>query len=201
VSTGLVCPTTTTAVGAWQTRRSHEPAACHDASRAHSGCMANLQSPARMVPLASEPISFGCRGCFVPEWFRRFGDIPGVFYTSPEQIDRSFLADGGDVPEVHTFGFDGQLQETLWWPAGDGSRGGSASPAHYLARHVARCGSGRRDMAAIPRNVVSRQRRPSVPVAAGKSDRRLVHRQRGPARVRAQVATSFCSQSIRCQAS
>src|SRR6266700_2317410 len=53
-------------------------------------------------------------GQFVPEWFRRFGDIP-------------------DVPEVHTFRFGGPLEETLSWPVGDGSRGGSASPAHYRA--------------------------------------------------------------------
>ena len=25
-------------------------------------------------------------GCMVPEWFRRFGDIPGIGYATPEQI-------------------------------------------------------------------------------------------------------------------
>ena len=69
----------------------------------------------------------------MPEWFRRFGDIPGVAYSPPERIDRSSLVGRDDVPEVHTFRFDGQLEETLSWPAGDGSRGGSASPAHYRA--------------------------------------------------------------------
>jgi len=69
----------------------------------------------------------------VPEWFRRFGDIPGVVYASPEQIDGSSLAGRDDVPEVQTFRFDGELEETLSWPAGDGSRGGSASPVHYRA--------------------------------------------------------------------
>ena len=69
----------------------------------------------------------------MPEWFRRFGEIPGVAYTPPEQIDRLSLAGRNDVPEVHTFRFDGTLQETLSWSAADGSRGGSASPAHYRA--------------------------------------------------------------------
>lgn len=72
-------------------------------------------------------------GLFVPEWFRRFGDIPGVTYAPPEQLDRQSLAGCDDVPEVHTFRFSGQLEETLSWPVGDGSRGGSASPAHYRA--------------------------------------------------------------------
>lgn len=72
-------------------------------------------------------------GCVVPEWFHRFGEILGVAYTSPEQIDRSSLAERDDVPEVHTSRFDGKLDETLSWPAGDGRRGGSASPAHSRA--------------------------------------------------------------------
>jgi hypothetical protein len=69
----------------------------------------------------------------VPEWFRRFGDIPGIVYAAPEQIDRHSLAGCDHVPELHTFRFDGQLKETLFWPAGAGSRGGSASPAHRRA--------------------------------------------------------------------
>ncbi len=31
-----------------------------------------------------------------------------------------------DQRQQHTFRFDGQLEETLEWPAGDGSRGASA---------------------------------------------------------------------------
>ncbi len=69
----------------------------------------------------------------MPEWFRRFGSIPGVAYTPPEQIDRLSLAGRDDLPEVHTFLFDGKLEETLCWPTGDGSRGGSASPTHHRA--------------------------------------------------------------------
>jgi hypothetical protein len=40
-----------------------------------------------------------------------------------------------DVPEVSSspVSFHGQDDETLWWPSGDGTRGGSASPAHYRA--------------------------------------------------------------------
>ena len=37
----------------------------------------------------------------MPEWFRRFGEIPGVAYSPPEQIDRLSLAGRDDVPEVH----------------------------------------------------------------------------------------------------
>jgi hypothetical protein len=69
----------------------------------------------------------------VPEWFRRFGDVPGVVYRPVEQVDRNSLPGCDDTPEVHAFRFDGHLKEALDWPAGDGSRGGSASPAHYRA--------------------------------------------------------------------
>jgi hypothetical protein len=69
----------------------------------------------------------------LPEWFRRFGDIPGVAYTSPEQIDRSALAGFDDVPEVDEVLARVIGSQTLQWPAGDGSCGGSASPAWYRA--------------------------------------------------------------------
>jgi hypothetical protein len=68
----------------------------------------------------------------VPEWFRRFGDIPGIGYATPEQIGRSSLGGCDDVPEVHTHQFDGQLEETLTWPIGDRDCS-SASPAHFRA--------------------------------------------------------------------
>ena len=42
-------------------------------------------------------------GCFVPEWFRRFGDTPAIIYTSSAQIDRSSLAGCDDTQQVHTF--------------------------------------------------------------------------------------------------
>ena len=78
------------------------------------------------------------RGGVVPDWFRRFGDIPGVLYTPREQIDRSSLVGCDDVPEVHTFRFDGQPKETLSCTAGSGSRGGSAR-----ASSGGRAGTGR----------------------------------------------------------
>jgi hypothetical protein len=37
----------------------------------------------------------------VPEWFRRFGEVPGVVYTPTEQLDQRSLAGSDDVPEVH----------------------------------------------------------------------------------------------------
>lgn len=52
------------------------------------------------------------------EWFRRFGDVPGIVFSSRAQIDRSSLMGCDDIPEVHTFRFDGQPKETLEWPAG-----------------------------------------------------------------------------------
>lgn len=67
------------------------------------------------------------------KWFRRFGDVPGVVYGPVDQVDRNSLPGCDDIPQLHVFRFDGQLMETLDWPAGDGSRGGSASPAHYRA--------------------------------------------------------------------
>jgi hypothetical protein len=73
----------------------------------------------------------------VPEWFRRFGEVPGVAYTPPEQIDRFSLSGRDDVPEVRTVRFDGKVKETLFWPAGDGSRGGLASPAHRARSNFA----------------------------------------------------------------
>src|SRR5260370_1949030 len=69
----------------------------------------------------------------MPEWFRRFGEIPGVAYTPPEQIDRLSLAGRDEVREGQPCRFGGKLKETLSWPPGDGSGGRSASPAHYRA--------------------------------------------------------------------
>jgi hypothetical protein len=62
------------------------------------------------------------------EWFRRFGDIPGVDYAGDPRIDRSKLPSHDDVPKVLTYEFDGKRQKSLSWPLEGGS--GSASPAH-----------------------------------------------------------------------
>src|SRR6266571_5278162 len=72
-------------------------------------------------------------GWFVPDWFRRFGDIPGVTYGPSEQIDWRSLAGCDDVPEVHEVFLRDRGSTTLWWPASGGSRGGSASPVHRRA--------------------------------------------------------------------
>ncbi len=66
----------------------------------------------------------------MPKWFRRFGDIPGVVYETPDQIDRGSLPGCDDAPENQPWD---QTGETLRWPSGDGTRGGSASPVHYRA--------------------------------------------------------------------
>jgi len=54
------------------------------------------------------------------EWFRRFGDIPGIDYQVDPQVDRSRLAHKDDVPRV--------ASNYLMWPTDEGST--SASPAH-----------------------------------------------------------------------
>jgi hypothetical protein len=64
----------------------------------------------------------------VGEWFQRFGDIPGVSYSTPASIDRRRLPGANARPQVHTF--DGERH--LSWPGGEGSGvvSTSASPAH-----------------------------------------------------------------------
>jgi hypothetical protein len=66
----------------------------------------------------------------MPEWFHRFGDIPGVGYTTPAEIDRTKLPGYNRVPRTHEARPTLQLDEWLEWPAADGGRGGSASPVH-----------------------------------------------------------------------
>lgn len=65
------------------------------------------------------------------DWFRRFGDIPGVTYDTPSGLDPKKLPGYGVVPEIHDFEFEGKSRLTLSWPAKSG--GGSASPAHGRA--------------------------------------------------------------------
>jgi hypothetical protein len=67
----------------------------------------------------------------VPDWFRRFGDIPGVSFAPPPGLDRRHLAGHDATPEVHVYDFGDKRRETLWWPAGEG--GSSASPVHARA--------------------------------------------------------------------
>ena len=57
-----------------------------------------------------------------PEWFGRFGDIPGVSYTAPAYVDRAALAGCQERPEVRRLG----EEASLWWPQGNTS----ASPVH-----------------------------------------------------------------------
>ena len=95
-----------------------------------------------------------------------FGAIPAQGFSagrvphdgSPEERDRRIRALLA-MPPVET------IKRVL----------GSAGLAGYLARRRPR----RRDVAAITWDVVSRQRRPPVPVTAGEGDRRLVHGQLG----------------------
>jgi hypothetical protein len=67
----------------------------------------------------------------VGEWFQRFGDIPGVSYSTPAGIDRRRLPGADARPQVHTY--DGERH--LSWPGAEGSGiiSTSASPAHERA--------------------------------------------------------------------
>jgi hypothetical protein len=65
------------------------------------------------------------------EWFRRFGDIPGVSYDTPEQVDRNKVAGHDTVPKANPYRIPGQSERELWWPT-DGTFS-SASPVHRRA--------------------------------------------------------------------
>jgi hypothetical protein len=56
-----------------------------------------------------------------------------VRYATRDRIERESLPGWNDVPEIHTVRLDGHREEALTWPIGNGTRGGSASPAHYRA--------------------------------------------------------------------
>ena len=51
--------------------------------------------------------------------FGRFGDIPGVSYQTPDDVDRLALACDDAVPEVEVYEDDGQVGMSLWL-TGDG---------------------------------------------------------------------------------
>jgi hypothetical protein len=61
------------------------------------------------------------------EWFRRFGDIPGVDFAGDPKVQRSTLPGHDDVPETISYEFQGKRHAALSWSFGNGS--GSASPA------------------------------------------------------------------------
>ncbi len=65
------------------------------------------------------------------EWFRRFGDIPGLSFEGSTSVDRSKLPGYDAVPELSVYEFEGKQREWLWWPADGGVS--SASPAHHRA--------------------------------------------------------------------
>jgi hypothetical protein len=69
----------------------------------------------------------------LPQWFRRFGDIPGVVYATPAGIDGSSLADCDSIPEVQTYRFDGKGRADLV-PAGTVLAGLTDAFAGLVAR-------------------------------------------------------------------
>ena len=61
------------------------------------------------------------------EWFRRFGDIPGLDYSGSPTLDRTKLAGHDAVPEVVTFEIDRKNRQSLSWRQAHGN--GPGSPA------------------------------------------------------------------------
>lgn len=66
-----------------------------------------------------------------PEWFRRFGEIPGVRYQGDPKVDRGRLPGHDLTPELHAFEMGGQVRYSLWWP--DETGGTTASPVSSRA--------------------------------------------------------------------
>jgi hypothetical protein len=107
-------------------------------------------------------VDLGYREFHLPEWFQRFGDIPGVSYTTPEQIDRTRLPGYDMAPTIHTPRFRTEGEETLRWPTGNGGLPSSASPAHDRAFS----GSGdlrKAPTAALLRHVAEGLELPGIP--------------------------------------
>jgi hypothetical protein len=58
-------------------------------------------------------------------WYRRFGDVPGISYETPEGLSVKRLPGFGAAPAVHRLGDS----ESLWW--GNGSQSPAAARASY----------------------------------------------------------------------
>jgi hypothetical protein len=68
------------------------------------------------------------------QWFRRFGDIPGIDYQTPPRIDPMKLRGYGMVPEHSAFDSGGQHYESLYWDYGEESS--SASPVQEFGEKI-----------------------------------------------------------------
>lgn len=78
-------------------------------------------------------------------WFPRFGDIPGISYTTPPWIDRSLLPGANTRPEVQRFrDGEGKPFESLSWTGGEGSESISTSQAP-ASQHADASSSGEAD--------------------------------------------------------
>jgi hypothetical protein len=64
-------------------------------------------------------------------WFRSLADVPGISYTTPEDVKRDALPGRDAVPRVLEFGFDGETRRSPMWSTPRGEMG--ASPAHQRA--------------------------------------------------------------------
>lgn len=64
-------------------------------------------------------------------WFPSLADVPGISYTTPQDVDRAALSGHGAVPRVFEYGFDGETRRSLVWATPGGETG--ASPAHQRA--------------------------------------------------------------------
>jgi len=60
-------------------------------------------------------------------WFERLAAVPAVGYTGHPGIDRRALPQHDAKPEIQTFSYEGERQQSLFWKTPTG--GGSQSPA------------------------------------------------------------------------
>jgi hypothetical protein len=64
----------------------------------------------------------------LPDWYHRFADIPGISYTTPQQIERTALPGYDMVPTIFKPRFRTELGESLLWATGEDGGQSSISP-------------------------------------------------------------------------
>lgn len=64
-------------------------------------------------------------------WFPSLAEVPGLSYTTPQDVDRAALPGHDAVPQVFEYGFDDKTRRSLTWSTPSGEMG--ASPAHQWA--------------------------------------------------------------------
>lgn len=65
------------------------------------------------------------------KWFSRLAEVPQVGYCSNPSVDRLALPGHDARPDVHSFDFNGELNQSLSWPTAEGSTSQSPASAWY----------------------------------------------------------------------